>query len=85
MAPPWASTTALQMARPMPVDWLPRPVRNGSKMSASSSGATPLPSSATTTSTVPARSLAATVTVPPLGEWRAAFSSRLASAWPSWW
>jgi hypothetical protein len=84
MVPPWASTMALQMARPTPLDPLPSPRRKGSKIRSRSKRATPIPSSATVISTIPSRSAAATLMVERGGEWRAAFSSRLVTTWSSW-
>ena len=51
MRPPWASTTAFQMASPTPLDRLPPPRRNGSNTRSRSQSGTPMPSSATQTST----------------------------------
>ena len=71
MVPPWASTMALQMASPIPLEVLPSPRWNGSKMRSASDSGTPAPRSETSIRTSSSEPRATTHTSVPAGAWRA--------------
>jgi hypothetical protein len=83
MDPPWASTMALQMARPTPLELLPPPAEGLEDAGPVEGGhADALVGHPRLTIAPPLR--APTRTVERCGMWRAAFSSRLVTTWSSW-